>query len=314
MGFVNSIFNFLHFKKRNWKAVVLCLFAATVFWFFNALNKNYSANINFPLAFDYNHENFIPVKALPQHVKLNVSGLGWDLFRKSSGLKVPPLIIPLEKPMETRKIVGSTLPPYFSNQLTGLQINFVLTDTLFVEMDEKVRRKINLKLDSVDNYLDTGYGVLNEITLSPDTVWLEGPKHIVNALPSVLSISLSKTGISKNFKEEIEIVFKENELVKRQPPVVEVSFDVEKLIEVSDRVQLKIINAPKRVKPVLGVSEINCTYRIPVSLVKTLASDSLRAVIDLNNYPKGRHVIAPYLEGLPKHAHLVKVDSVQINF
>jgi hypothetical protein len=89
VSFVRSIFNFLRFNKKNWKAVVLCIFAATVFWFFNALNKNYSTNINFALAFEYDQDRFIPMKSLPSTVRMNVTGSGWDLFRRSLDLKYP---------------------------------------------------------------------------------------------------------------------------------------------------------------------------------------------------------------------------------
>lgn len=313
MGFITSIFDFLRFNKKNWKAVVLCLFAATVFWFFNALNKNYSANINFPLEFDYDREHYTTVKALPTSVRMNVSGLGWDLFRKSSGLKVPPLIIPLEKPTEVSKIVGSTLPALFSAQLEGLQINFVLADTLYVEVDEKVRRKFNLKIDSAWRYLNPEYGVINEIKLVPDTVWVEGPKKIVKALPEYITLTLPQNNIDGDFIGEVEIIFPNNDLIKRDPPVVEVSFDVEKLMEINDRVQLKIINAP-RYRTAFHVTEVNCTFRLPVSLVKTLSVDSLHAIINLMDVPKGEHKIVPEIIGLPNHARLIKVDTVLVNF
>src|SRR5436190_17094022 len=104
MSVINSIFNLLRFNRKNWKAVVLCGFAATVFWFFNALNKNYTTNINFPIAFEFNQDNYVAVRPLPQVVRVNVTGMGWSLFRKSVGLNVPPLVVPLERPAETKKI------------------------------------------------------------------------------------------------------------------------------------------------------------------------------------------------------------------
>jgi hypothetical protein len=76
MKVINSIFNVLRFNQRNWRAVVLCIFAATVFWFFNALNKTYTTNLRFPLSFDYDHENFVPVKALPRDVRINGQRVG----------------------------------------------------------------------------------------------------------------------------------------------------------------------------------------------------------------------------------------------
>ncbi|HEU5293144.1 MAG TPA: hypothetical protein VFU05_21005 [Cyclobacteriaceae bacterium] len=314
MGFITSIFDLLRFNKKNWKAVVLCIFAATVFWFFNALNKNYSANISFPLDFDYDQEHYVPVKALPTSVRMNVSGLGWDLFRKSAGLKVPPLIIPLEKPTEVTKIVGSTLPALFSTQLEGLQINFVLSDTLNVEIDEKARRKFNLKVDSVWKYLNRDFGVINEIKLVPDTVWVEGPEKFINQLPETIALALPERNIDSDFIGEVEIVFPNNNVIKRNPPVVEISFDVEKLMEINDQVQLKIINALPRVRSGSNETHVNCTFRLPVSLVKTLSVDSLKAIIDLKDVSQGSHKLVPQIIGLPKQARVIKVDTVLVNF
>lgn len=292
----------------------MSLFAATIFWFFNALNKNYSTNINFPVAFDYDKENYVPVKHLPSSIRMNVSGLGWDLFRKSSGLKVPPLIIPLERPTEIQKIVGSTLPALFSSQLEGLQINFVLTDTVYIDIDDKVRKRINLKLDSAWQYLHGDYGVVNDIKITPDTIWIEGPEKIIKELSDVIDLKLSQDNIDSDFIGEVEVTFPNDFLVKRDHPVVQVSFDVEKLMEVNSRVPLKVLHAPKEFRPSWNGLEINCTFRLPVSTMKAFSNDSLVAVINLKEVMPGNHVISPTLTGLPKNARLIKIDSVRINF
>src|SRR5687768_4052677 len=137
MRILYTIFSILRFNRRNWKAVVLCVFAGTVFWFFNALNKTYTTNINFPLRFDFDRTNFVPVKSLPEQVRMNVTGNGWDLFKRSTGVKAGALEIPLERPADVKKIVGGTLPIIFSNQVDGLEINFVLTDTLYLDLEPK---------------------------------------------------------------------------------------------------------------------------------------------------------------------------------
>jgi hypothetical protein len=313
VSLINSIFNFLRFNKKNWKAVVLCLFTATVFWFLNALNKSYSANINFPVAFDYDQEKYIPVKSLPHSIRMNVSGLGWDLFRRSSGLKVPSLVIPLERPTDVRKIVGSTLPALFSTQVEGLQINFVLTDTVYIDIDQRVQRKIWVTIDSVDQYIRDGFGVTGDVAITPDTIWVEGPKKIINTLPEILFITLTNN-IDKNFQEEVEVIMKHRELISRNPPVVDVSFQVEELIEIKDTVRLEIINVPARLRYAFTITEVACTYRVPTSLVSTALSDSVRAVIDLKDVPVGNHKIVPRIDGLPAQARLIKADTVQVNF
>jgi YbbR domain-containing protein len=310
---VNSIFNFLRFNKRNWKAVVLCLIAATVFWIFNALNKTYSANISFPLAFDYDQEGYIPVKPLPRSVKMNVTGIGWELFKKSSGLKVTPLSIPLERPSEIKKIVGSTLPPHFSTQLEGLQINFVITDTLVVDIDENVKRKLSLAVDSIANYIHPDYGVVSDITISPDTCWVEGPKRLIHALPKVVNIKLPITKIEENFREEVTIDFIGSNVIKRNPPVTEVSFAVERFVEVSKKLPLTISDLPAKLKSAINIKEVNCLYRIPESQINEPA-DSAKATLNIKQLERGNHIVAPVVSGLPQRAKLIKVDSVRITF
>ncbi|HAC26017.1 MAG TPA: hypothetical protein DCE81_13975, partial [Cytophagales bacterium] len=59
----------------------------------------------------------------------NVSGLGWDLSRKHFGLKVPELVVPLDRPLEVRKIIGTQLAPVLEGQLGALEIKSVVTDT-----------------------------------------------------------------------------------------------------------------------------------------------------------------------------------------
>lgn len=314
VSFVKSIFNFLRFNKKNWKAVVLCIFAATVFWFFNALNKNYSTNISFPVTFDYDEERYIPVKSLPSTVRMNVSGSGWDLFRRSLGFKVPPLVVPLEKPADMRKIVGTTLPAIFAGQLERLKINFVITDTVRIHIEEKLRKKFPVSLDSVQQYIHPDFGLASEPRLSPDSVWIEGPKDVINSLPANLVLTLPQANIRKDFNEEVELDVKQNARVTREPEKIKVSLNIEKFELVNKRVKLDIINIPSRLKQGGVIKEISCTYRLPSSTAKTFAGDSLLAVIDLKNKSKGNYKLAPRILGLPENAQVIKTDTVLINF
>jgi hypothetical protein len=314
VSFVKSIFNFLRFNKRNWKAVVLCIFAATVFWFFNALNKRYTTNISFPVMFEYDHERFVPVKSLPATIRMNVTGSGWDLFRRSAGFKIPPLVIPLEKPTEIRKIVGTTLPGVFASQLERLQINFVITDTVRIDMEERLKRKFNVSLDSADQYIHRDYGLNSKPAIKPDTVWLEGPKRIINSLPETLQLSLREKDLKKDFNEEVELDLKNQSLITVTPPTINVSLDVVKFVEVDKQVRLSIINIPSRLKQGGVIKEIACTYRLPADVAKTFSGDSLVAVLDLKNTPRGNHKLVPEIQGLPAQAILLAADTVLVNF
>src|ERR1041385_7106496 len=131
MKFVRIIFNLLRFDRANWKAVILCIFAAVTFWIFNSFNKEYSTNLRFPILFEFDGERYLPSAHFPKTITLNVTGIGWDLIRKQVGLKVPQMIIRLDRPAETKKVVAASLVPILAPQIGNLKINFVATDTLY---------------------------------------------------------------------------------------------------------------------------------------------------------------------------------------
>jgi hypothetical protein len=290
---------------------VLCIFAATVFWFLNALNKTYTTNINFPLSFDYDRENFVPVKSLPRHVRINVTGPGWDLFKRSTGVKVAPLEIPLERPAEVKKIVGSNLPVFFSSQIEGLEINFILTDTLYLDLEPKAGCWINLRMDSVENNLKKGYGLASEVSILPDSIFIEGPARLIANLKEPFELTLRKRNIDENFMDDVEVDLPSSEVIRRDPATVAVMFDVEKLVTVQDSLLIDIENVPPTI---LRTQEkyIPVTFLVPESMVGQFKLNTARAVLDLKNFRRGAARIFPRVVGVPSFAKVVKIDSVSI--
>src|SRR6185369_8694832 len=170
MNIVRIIFSLLRFDRANWKAVLLCILAAMVFWIFNAFNKEYATNLRFPILFEFNGERYVPAEHFPKSVTLNVSGIGWDLFRRRIGVKVPQVIIPLDRPAETRKIVAGTLIPVIATQIGNLKINFVVTDTLRIQIDKRDSHRYKLKADISNVNFREGYGRISPVVVLPDSV------------------------------------------------------------------------------------------------------------------------------------------------
>ena len=313
MRLLNSIFRLLHVNKRNWRAVVLCILAATIFWFLNSLNENYTTNISFPLEFQFNTEEYIPVEPLPERVNVNVTGMGWDIFRSSAGLKVSPLVIPLERPSTVKKIVGTTLPALFSDQMEGLQINFVVNDTIYVNIEPKVSRKLSLGIDSVDRYIRQGYGITSPVSIVPDSVWVEGPESMINEL-SFIELELNQNNIDQDYDDEIDVLSPGQHLITATPPAVQVSFRVEEFVVVTDSVRLVLVNLPESAQPDLRVEKLTVSLRMPRSRASDILWDSISAVVDLRGFERGKLRAEPRLAGLPKGAELVEVDSVRITY
>ncbi|HET7178985.1 MAG TPA: hypothetical protein VFI14_04635 [Chryseosolibacter sp.] len=310
MRILNSIFNILRFNRKNWKAVVLCIFTATIFWFFNALNKTYTTNINFALDFQYDRQHFIPVQGLPQFVRLNVTGNGWELFKRSTGVKMEPLEIPLERPADTKKIVGNGLNYALSNQLTGLQINHVLSDTLYLDIEPRVGRWIKLAIDSIEHNLKEGYGLASEIAVMPDSTYAEGPRRIINKIKEPVILNIPQRNLDEQFIENIPVEVPFSNLIALQPPTVSVMFNVEEMVTIQDSVSLALEHIPEGVADVMKSGKVPVTFKVPEGFVEGMKRDSIKAVLDLTGFKGGTAKILPRLEGLPPYSSIVKIDSV----
>jgi hypothetical protein len=311
MRLFNSILNIFRFNRRNWRAVVLCVFAATIFWFFNALNKSYTTNINFPLSFDYDRDNFVPVRSLPAQVRLNVTGNGWDLFKRSTGVKVIPLEIPLERPSDVKKIVGNSLQPFFSSQVDGMELNFVLTDTLYVDLEPKASKRIMLTLDSIQFNLKKGYGLISDVSIEPGSVLIEGPRPVINRIKEPFKLRLRQRNIDENFSEDVEIDLPQAEVIKRDPPTVRVKFGVDRMINLIDSVKLAAENVPPTVSYIED-TWIPVTFEVPEGTNMEEVLKDVQAVMDLKDFKRGAARILPKVKGLPPFTRVVKIDSVNI--
>jgi hypothetical protein len=204
-GNISRIINpFFKDRGGNFRAVLLCVFAATVFWFLNALGKVYSTRLSYPIKFEFTDPEAMAISKLPEVVEMNVSGSGWTLLRRNYWPIAKPLIYRLEDPLKTQFITSRRLQPVLSEQLKGLKINYMVKDTIPLIFDRKIKRKLSLALDSSTVRL-LQPGQIFQVDISPDTVILEGPETLLEKIPDPLLLELSGQ-IRDGFNDEVEIL------------------------------------------------------------------------------------------------------------
>ena len=305
------IVNLFRFDRTNWKAVALCLVAATVFWFFNALNKEHTATISYPLEFKYDQSRFISLRNIPSHVSLNITGSGWDLLRKSLGFKIIPLQISLDKPSETQKIPPSTIFPLALAQLGQTKINHVASDTLVLQIEPRKTKKVKLTVSKRQLRFELGFGLSSAIKITPDSVIVEGPLSLIKNLSDTLVIPFPPGRISKNVKSEIDLSNNGKPAVTFSPAIATVSFAVDELKDVIKQVKVIVLPAnPYRFQ--VSDDSVRLRLRLPASLRNTVNQIGFVGLIDLREVEPGVHKVAPAIKGLPEFAELLIVDSVTI--
>ena len=245
---------------------------------------------------------------------MNVNGNGWDLLRKSLGFNMPNMNIPLERPTEVRKIVGSTLPALLAGQMGNLQINHVVTDTLYISIDPKEKKKVKVIVDSSQFSFAEGFGRLSPVVILPDSVVLTGPKSILSQISESVPVELEAKKINSDFRREVNVVVPNENLITKNPPTVEVIFEVVEWIEMNRKIKLKIENAPASVRLNFAKDSVGCVIQIPKSQLEDFeqTAGNQLATINLKGVGRGDKKLRPIVTGLPINAKLLQIDSVSI--
>ncbi|QMU29517.1 YbbR-like domain-containing protein [Adhaeribacter radiodurans] len=217
-------------REQYWRVVLLCFMAASTFWLLNALNKNYTnIRITYPVRFEYDQREYIPLRPLPEEIVLNVSGKGWKLLRKYLMLDVQPADIPMEGIIRQKSISANLFRSNVANALDGLQLNFIVTDSLRFKFDKQVKRKIPLAIDTLHLPINQNYTLVKPITITPSEVEFEGPVSVLDSLPNPFILSVPKTPIKGPFKSYVPLDYPYKALVKSDIVEAEIAFDVKPL-------------------------------------------------------------------------------------
>ncbi|MEA5425677.1 MULTISPECIES: YbbR-like domain-containing protein [Arcicella] len=218
--------------KTDYKAVIVSLFAAIIFWIMNALNKEgYSQKISFPIRITYDDSLYIPTQPLPEKISVNVSGNGWDLLRKSLALYKTPIQYEIAKPLKTKFLNTGMLTDSIQEYIQDVTVNYVVADRFELEFERKIKKDFLVKVDSLHIPLKDHYVVSSVINLSPRTVMIEGPESILKAMDSTIYLKVPGQKIKDNYDEEINLPFAKNNMLKVSKKKVNVSFEVEELLK-----------------------------------------------------------------------------------
>lgn len=250
-------------EKSNWKVVALCFLGATTFWFFNALNKNYGTRLSYPVEFAFDSDGVVVTKELPQRVRIDVSGGGWNLLRKTMWLNPQPIQIMLDNPASQRYITKSSLTPLIADQLKDIRLNYVVTDTLFLNIERLEDKEVVLRVDSAGLPLAPGYQLTSPISLEPNVVTFTGPISYIDTLADTLYLPLHDLeDIREDYSETHSMAALAPGVVQVYPPSTDLQFKLRRYLDERRLVRIRKVNFPdERLRLADSLSVV--TFRVP---------------------------------------------------
>ena len=201
--------------------------------------------VSYPIEFEFDQDSVVVMRPLPKVVDLDVSSGGWNLFRRTLWFSVEPLNIDLENPTDIRYLTRSTLLPIVADQLVGLDVNYMLTDTLFIHIEKKISREVHIRVDSANLSLDNNYRIVSPIIIDPPVINLLGPETIINSLQEDYYVLIRDTRINDDLNTNLDIPLPYEDIMASYPNEVNVSFSVDRFDRKRIAIPLELLNFPE---------------------------------------------------------------------
>lgn len=240
---------FRHVCQADVQVFLMCFLIATVLWFFNALNHPQSEIIEYPIDVIYDTDKYIALEEKPEFISLRVHGTGWEILWKTISLDAEPIKIytPSIVTKERPYLLTNNYLSDINSQTVGIKIKNILSDTIPIKLDRKIKRRYFLKIDPFDINLKTNHRIAGDIEVSPKQITLVGPESYLERLPNPYPIFIPQRNISEDFEKEVALSFKVQnpKLIESNHEKIKIKFKVDEYLYKTNSLVVQLANFPE---------------------------------------------------------------------
>ncbi|MDP4225695.1 MAG: CdaR family protein [Bacteroidota bacterium] len=295
------------------------LILSFTFWLLNALSKDYTTTIDYPVQYVNFPKNKVLIGELPPKLSIRVSAYGFALMRSRIFSRFQPIIFDVESFVLPQVDAGSYLfhtkiaEDRISDQLgSEIKVLGISPDTIIFNFVPVARKEVpvvpQLKISADKQYLLKG-----NISVNPDHIIISGPKSVIDSITEIKTTVTRFKHIRKKIKKRIPLVQREN--VQYSISSVDVSFEVEKYTEALLNVPIEAINVPNGLSLKIFPSTVKISYLVGISQYKNIVPGNFRAVVNyqqIEKYSVSRLPVS--IVKKPKNINLLKLQPQNVEY
>lgn len=309
-------------KLRNDKQVIVfsvCLLIATTLWFLNALSKNYTTILSYPVKYINPPTNQFLANKPPEKLDLKVEAFGFTLLRHKLSLSYSPIVLNMsditrnsDANSDDYTIYTSTLIRRISDQVSSeIRVTDVQPDFLVLMFDSLKTKSVPIEYNITIDYKPE-FNLKSPITSVPDTVTITGPSTFLDTIQSIITQSISFTKTDANINKEVKLI--EPNGITVSPNKVELKIEVEKFTEKELSIPIKILNQPENVNLKLFPSEIKVLFTVGLSNYEKINVSDFSASVDYNSIESGSEYLNVVIDKKPPQNKLIRFIPERVEF
>ncbi|HSO85514.1 MAG TPA: CdaR family protein [Draconibacterium sp.] len=308
-------------KLRNNRRIVvflICLAIATALWFLNALGKDYTTTVSYPVKFTNPPENQFLANNTPVKLDLKIDGQGFTLLRYKL-LSFSPIVLDIEqvtKNLEsnsgTYKVLSKNLIREVSDQLSSeVRITEISPELLEIVLDSLITKTVPVELDINVDFVPQ-VNLKSQIATMPDKVKITGPAISLEKISAVKTKVNILNKLDASIQQEIDLIHPERTTIS--PEKVTLIIEVEKYTEKELKIPIEILNKPDKVRIKLFPSEVKVLFTVGLSRFEKIKPSDFEASVDYNSIVTDMNYLNITLNKKPEFIQGIRFNPEKVEF
>lgn len=295
---------------------LICLGIASLLWVVHTLNRNYKYTISVPVKFLNLPTNKLIVGELPESLDVEI---------KTSGLKL--IFISLKKNINEIVVDFNLLKNNEKSQAYSIRngnfnlqnaINFdveiikIRPDTLFFSINKGNSKLLPVKANLKASCLP-GYSIVSKPMITPAYVTVTGDSMDLKRMDTVYTYFLNLKDVHENFSSAIPLK-KPFSSVNYNVKDVQLSFNVDKLIESKVQIPVQILNNPENQTIKLLPGFVTIKYLVTMKDYENISANSFKAIVNYDFIKEKRKLLPVEIIRAPSEIKILKTEPATISY
>lgn len=275
-------------KNRDLLVFLLFLVLATGLWFVNALRKEYTTTISYPVKYTEFPDDYILLGKPQSKIQIQIRSLGFSILPYHMGKLLEPHILKVSsfRRIKTENRYGAYLPSHeifktFAGTFPkDIQLVSISSDTLFIYFERKARKKVPVKFNSQLKFKPQYYQSA-KIKLKPDSIEVSGPSSLVDSISFVNTEFKTYEALNDSLVRNMSLERIGN--IELTPNRVVVSIPIEPFTEKNLSIPITHLNIPDTLSLKTFPDDINLTFTVAASRFNTVRAQDFSVAVDYSS-------------------------------
>ena len=313
--------NIKRFKfNPNTFTFLFFLLVSTIFWFFNALNKEYVATINVPVKFVNFPENKLLAGDFVDRLQVKVEASGYSFLKYNSApiseatinLKLHSIYPVSENDNKRFYLLSSTIQNEISAQLDGAtSIKSISPDSIIFELDEVIKKKVPVR-NKLHIECRKQYMLKDSVKIIPDSISIRGVKSVLDTLNEVFTEEKHLKDVYDSLS--LDLMLKPVQGVAFSQSSVKCTVPVEEFAEISFVLPIEIENLPSEYNLELFPARAKVICNVVFSQYRQIFPQQFRFIVDYNDVKRNPNQLKVNLIKYPQNVSSVRYYPIAVDY